>query len=118
MLKREAENPPNVDSKVWIYDIRSKIKNADLAVLFGSVLKKGKEANDVDILFVTDQERLNNLKKEIEDLQLISKKKMHPMFQNEQDIKDNIKRLDRPLLSAIKGIVVLGEEKIIEVLAG
>jgi len=44
LLKREAEQAP-AHVKMWIKELR-KIKNADAAVLFGSILRK-KEANDI-----------------------------------------------------------------------
>ena len=116
LLKREANDPPNVETKLWINGIREKIKSANLAILFGSVLRKGKEARDIDIVFITDQKRFDKLKKEIEEVDEIHTKKIHPIFQSEQDFKDNIKRQDKPLLSAIKGIVVFGEEKLIKIL--
>ena len=41
LLKREAEQVPAY-VKVWIKELR-KIKNADIAILFGSVLRKKEE---------------------------------------------------------------------------
>src|SRR3989344_1841186 len=55
LLKRESEQAlPYL--KVWIREIR-KIKNADAAILFGSVLRKQNEAKDIDIILITDQKR-------------------------------------------------------------
>lgn len=116
LLKREANNYPNVETKIWIQEIRQKIKSADITILFGSVLRNGKEAKDIDVVFVTDQKKLEKLKKEIENVNILHNKKIHPTFQSENDFKNNIKELDKPLLSALKGIVVFGEEKLIEVL--
>lgn len=114
LFKREAEqSAPYV--KVWISEIK-KIKKADAAILFGSVLRKHKEAKDIDVALVTDKKRFSKLKKEIEDINLINVKRLHPIYQTKEDFKKNIKKGDKALLNAIKGIVVFGEDKIISLL--
>ena len=111
LLKREAEQAPAY-IKRWIGDIR-KIKESDAAILFGSVLNRGGEANDIDVLLVTDQKRFKKLKKEVENINLINIKRLHPIYQSRNDIKINIKKGDKVLLNAMKGIVAFGESKII-----
>jgi len=113
LLKREAEQAP-AHVKMWIKELR-KIKNADAAVLFGSILRK-KEANDIDALLVTDQKRFSKVEKEVENINIINIKKLHPMYQSKKDIKTNIKKEDKALLSAIKGIVAFGEDKLINLI--
>jgi len=55
LLKREAEQThPYI--KVWIEDI-NKIKSADAAILFGSVLRKQKEAKDIDVVLIINKKR-------------------------------------------------------------
>ena len=103
--------PPQV--KRWVEELK-KIRNADIAVLFGSVLDKP-NPNDIDVLLITDQKRFPGLQQEIKDINEINIKKIHPMYQTNQDIIENIRKRDKPLLSAIKGIVIFGEERFIEV---
>jgi len=111
LLKREAEQiSPYI--KVWIKEIK-KIKNADIAILFGSVLQKQKQANDIDVLLITNQKKFSKLKKELKDINIINIKKLHPVYQTKQDLKRNIKKEDKPLLNSLKGIVVFGEDKLI-----
>ena len=113
LLKRESEQAPAY-IKMWVAELR-KIKNADAAILFGSILR-AKKANDIDVLLVTSQERFSKLKQEIEKINLINIKKIHPMYQSETDLKKNIDNGDKALLNAIKGLVVFGEDKIIDLL--
>src|SRR3989338_4334528 len=55
LLKMEAEQAhPYVKS--WVAEIR-KIKSADAAILFGYVLRKHKEARDIDAMLITGQKR-------------------------------------------------------------
>jgi abortive infection bacteriophage resistance protein len=114
LLKREGEySTPYI--KRWISEIK-KIKNSELAILFGSVLLKKETANDIDVLFVVNQKNFNELKKEIEQINKMNNKKIHPIFQSNQDIKDNIKKQEKVVLNAIKGIVIFGENALLEVI--
>src|SRR3990167_3869444 len=108
MLSRESPHA-NPQVKRWIEELR-KIKNVDIIVLFGSVLEKS-NPNDIDVLLITDQKRFPKLQQEIKELNEINIKKIHPMYQTYDDIIRNIKKRDKPLLNAIKGIVIIGEEK-------
>jgi len=114
LLKRECELS-NPYTKIWINEIK-KIKNADSAILFGSVLTKNKEARDIDVLFITDKEKFYKLKKEIEEINFINIKKIHPIYQTKEDFKNNIIKEDKVVLNAIKGIIVFGEDLIIKLL--
>ena len=111
LLKREAEQS-NPYIKMWISEIK-KIKSADAAILFGSTLKKHKDAKDIDILIITDKKRFPRLKKEIEEINSINIKKLHPIYQTKEDFIKNIKKGDKVVLNAIKGVIVFGEEIII-----
>ncbi|MBI5003202.1 hypothetical protein HZC31_07490 [Candidatus Woesearchaeota archaeon] len=114
LLKREAETShPYI--KRWIADIR-KIKSADVALLFGSVLRKHKGANDIDVLFITDQKRFEALKKEIEHINAMNPKKIHPVYQTRKDFTENIVKKDSIVLDALKGIIVCGEETLVKVM--
>lgn len=113
LLKRESESSTSYIKK-WINEIK-KIKSADSAILFGSILKKHKEAKDIDVLLITNKRKILKLKKEIEEINLINTKRLHPIYQTKEDIIKNIKK-DKILLNAIKGIVVFGEDLIIKLL--
>ncbi len=112
LLASEAVNAGSV-TKMWINEIR-KLKNADVAVLFGSVLRK-ENPNDIDVLFVTDQERFERLKEEVAERNRINIKPIHAVYQSSGDLVANIRKRDKVILKAIKGIVVIGEEKFIGV---
>lgn len=112
ILVREAQSAdPQI--KRWITELK-KIKNIEVVVLFGSVLEK-QDPHDIDVLLITDQKRFPKLQQEIKELNEINIKKIHPLYQTYEDIIKNIKKRDKPILNAIKGIVVFGEEKFIEI---
>ena len=114
LLKREAESSSGY-VKRWINDLKN-IKNANCGILFGSLLKKEKNAGDIDLLLITDNNKFPKLKKEVEEINEINVKKIHPMYQTKEDIKNNIKKKDKPLLNALKGIVIFGEDILMEIL--
>ncbi len=112
ILVRETQSA-NPQVKRWITEIK-KVKNADVILLFGSVLEKP-DPNDIDVLLITNQKRFPKLQQEIKELNEINIKKIHPMFQTHEDIVKNIKKRDKPILNAIKGIIIAGEEKFLEI---
>ncbi len=112
VLRREAECS-SAYIKRWVREVK-KLKNADIAILFGSVIKKEKGANDIDVLLVTNQSRFERLKKEVRELNKINEKNIHPVYQSSKDLQNSILKQDKVILDALKGIVVFGEEKLIE----
>ncbi|MFA4820306.1 MAG: nucleotidyltransferase domain-containing protein [Candidatus Aenigmatarchaeota archaeon] len=111
-LRSETEHAqPYV--KRWVNEIR-KLKNADMAILFGSVLRKGNDANDVDVLALTNQNKLEKLKEEIAELNKIGEKHIHAIYQSPKDLRSNIKKQDKVVLNTLKGIAAFGEDKLIE----
>lgn len=114
LLMREAEQAlPYV--KMWIREIR-KIKNADIAIIFGSVLVKQDKANDVDVLFVTEQKKFAGLKKEVESINKINVKKMHGIYTTLDILGISFKNREKAVFDAAKGIVAIGEDKFLELL--
>ena len=112
VLSREALYA-NPQVKRWIQELK-KVKNADMIVLFGSVLEKS-NPSDIDVLLVTDKKRFPRLQQEMKELNEMNIKKVHPMYQTYHDVIRNIKSRDKPLLNAIKGTVVIGEEKFLDI---
>lgn len=45
-----------------------------------------------------------------------SQKKLHPLYQTKDDLINNIKKEDKIILTAIKGIIIFGENVITEIL--
>jgi len=113
-LRTEAEHSSSY-VKRWISEVR-KLKNADAAILFGSVIKNGAGANDIDVLLVTSQNKFEKLKKEISGLNNINEKGIHAVYQTSEDLVQNIRKGDKIVLNALKGVVVFGEKELIEMI--
>ena len=111
LLREGQQASPQV--KRWISELK-KIKNAEIIILFGSVLEKP-NPNDIDVLLVTDQKKFSKLEQEIKEINNLNAKKIHPLYQAVGDIIQNVRKKDKPILNAIKGVIVFGEEKFQEV---
>ncbi|MBU0761020.1 MAG: nucleotidyltransferase domain-containing protein [Nanoarchaeota archaeon] len=115
LLKKEVEQAkPYV--KRWIEELK-KIKHAKAVILFGSVLTKEKEANDIDALILIDQKNFKTAQKELEEINLLNEKKIHPVYQTDEDLEKHVKTGDKIIPNAIKGIVVSGEDALTEILS-
>jgi len=104
------ENKRKLSSLAKTYAEEIEKFNADIIILFGSILEK-KEFNDVDVLFVTDNvKEVNKFCNEI-----LKNKPVNPLI---MPFKDFIKNKNGKIILEIinKGVVLRGEEKYLEAL--
>ncbi|MEK6898768.1 MAG: nucleotidyltransferase domain-containing protein [Nanoarchaeota archaeon] len=113
LLKREKEQA-NPYIKMWLKELK-KI-NSTASILFGSILTNEEKANDIDVLLIVNKDNIKNIKKEIESINVINQKKIHPLFQTKEDLTEQIKEKNKVILNALKGIFVSGEEALIEII--
>ncbi len=112
-LMEEAEQ----EHKRWLEEFKN-FEEAEIILLFGSVTRKTKTYNDVDLLLTVKQENYAALKKRIEEKNKILLKKIHPVFQAPNDLPENIKKKDAVVLDAIRtGVVLKGWMQFVEVIA-
>lgn len=101
--------------RVWVNDLEPVTGQADIAILFGSVLKKGREAGDIDVLLVFGRESLKNVEGAIEKLNRIKPKKLHAVYQTMDDLIENIKNRDKAILEEIRtGVILKGRGLLVE----
>ncbi len=101
--------------RVWIKDLEPVTEQAQIAILFGSVLNKGRGAGDIDILLVFDKKSLKKIEEGIERLNRIKPKKVHAVYQTMNDIIENIKKKDEAIIEEIRtGIVLKGRGFLVE----
>jgi len=91
-----------------------KFNHADIILLFGSVLK-GKDFNDVDVLFVSNQiKKVNDF---CLDISKIRTKPVVPLILKKEDLIKEIMHKKEAILDVIKhGILLKGEDVFMEVL--
>jgi len=100
--------------KMWVNRI-TEIKSASCAILFGSIIHKEKP-NDIDVVFVAQQKKFAKLREEIHKINVISKVKIHHIFQTKEDLISNIRKKDPAILKALQGVIVQGAEEYFDVL--
>ncbi len=91
-----------------------KFKDAEMFIIFGSVLK-GKEFNDVDILFLTNQtKKVHDFCLEISKIRT---KPVVPLIMKKEDLIKAMKNKKEVIFGMIKeGIVLRGESTFMEVI--
>ena len=109
----EKKTTPYISA--WIKDLESLRINTELAVLFGSILSKGREAADIDILLVFDKKNIMNIENSIDKLNKTKPKKIHAVYQTKEDFIKNIKKQDKAILEEIRtGIILWGRDFLVE----
>ncbi len=99
--------------KIYADELKN-FKDAELIILFGSILKK-KEFNDVDVLFVTAKTK--NVMEFCLEISKVRTKPISPLILKKQDLIQEIKNEKETILNIIKeGIVLKGEDKFIDVI--
>ena len=104
--------------KGWIHDLQSLAPCTKAIFLFGSILRKGKEAGDVDVCIIlsksADYKLLDSMVKKMNGQNRL---KIHPLYLTEKDFENKLKEKDKPLLEMVKNCVVVhGQELFVEVL--
>ncbi|MBU0457467.1 MAG: hypothetical protein ABH824_07475 [Nanoarchaeota archaeon] len=91
-----------------------KFKDAEMIIIFGSVLR-GKEFNDVDVLFLTNQtKKVNDFCLEISKIRT---KPVVPLILKQEDLIKAMKQRKEAILGMMKeGIVLKGESIFVEVI--
>jgi len=92
-----------------------KFKDAEMIVIFGSVLQRGKEFNDVDVLFITNQvKKVNNFCLEISKVKI---RPVVPLIMEREDLIKAMEQKKEAIINLIKeGIVLKGEAVFLEVM--
>ena len=91
-----------------------KFKDAEMIIIFGSVLR-GKEFNDIDVLFLTNQtKKVNNFCLEISKVRT---KPVVPLIMKKEDLIKAMKNKKEAILGMLKeGVVLKGESIFVEVI--
>lgn len=101
----------------WIDNFKGLESQIDFLILFGSILHSSKQANDIDLLIVTDKKNLSKVRENISKIQKSQVKKIHLNSFTISEFKEEINKKNKVFIDAIKkGIVLFGQEKFIKLL--
>lgn len=103
--------------KRWVEEFKDLEDKVKFLVLFGSIIKDVKKAKDIDILILVEKDKLNSVKKAIENIQKYTSKKIHPLIQTIDNFKRDVNEKNKVMSEIIKtGIVIYGQEEYIKTL--
>jgi len=98
----------------WRVNFADLEQEADFLVLYGSILKFPKEANDIDILSVAKKSRFVQIQKKVDRIQKTQSKKIHSINFTENEFKEELKKSNKAFIDSIKrGAVLFGHENFV-----
>lgn len=109
------QNELNDYSKVLEEDLEQ-LKSVTLScILFGSVIKEGSKARDIDVLLVLEKRNFKKVHNKLEEIKELKPKKIHDVMMTKEDLAKNIRKKDEVVLDIIRtGKVLWGSEIIVE----
>ncbi len=105
----KSEEPANPYVAVLEKDLQLLQQITYSAILFGSVLTKGLQASDLDVLVIINPKNLFALKAKIKEFESISPKKVHLIIQTKADMQKNLLKKDPVIMEVLqKGHILWG----------
>lgn len=99
----------------WRANFADLEQEADFLILYGSILKFPKEANDIDILSVAKKSRFLQIQKKVDKIQKTQSKKIHSINFTENEFKEELKKSNKAFIESIKkGAVLFGHENFVK----
>jgi predicted nucleotidyltransferase len=112
MLAKEAQNRQR-----WVEEFKETYSCSYVVILFGSILKKEKDANDIDLFIVLDRAKNEKLNEIITKKNAVLIKKIHSIKQTRDDLINNLRKKDPVMMSIMKeGIVLHGQGLLIDLI--
>ena len=102
----------------WMEELRAFIPFTKAILLFGSLLRKGKEAQDVDVCFILkDMKNYDKVRLKIKELNAGNRLKIHPLYITEDGFNKKLEGRDKPLVEVVKScVVVYGQDAFVRIL--
>ena len=103
-----------VKNQKWLSNFKELEDKVDFLIIYGSIIHSPKEANDLDILGITNKNKFLDIEKSIAEIQKTEIKKIHAINFTKEEFKAELKKQNKVFIDAIKkGIVLFGQEKFI-----
>ncbi|MFH1916864.1 MAG: hypothetical protein ABIJ21_06410 [Nanoarchaeota archaeon] len=86
----------------------------DFVIIFGSILHSPKEANDIDILCISEKEKFLGLERSLHEIRKAELRMIHAVQFTPNEFKNELKNRNPAFIDAIrKGVVLFGHERFI-----
>lgn len=99
----------------WLSNFTELENKIDFLIIYGSIIHSPKEANDIDILGVTNKNKFLEIEESIKRIQKTQIKKIHALSFTQTEFKQELEKPNKVFIDAIKkGIILFGQEKFIK----
>ncbi len=99
----------------WLDEFNDLYKHTEIVMIFGSIVKNPKNANDIDLLIISKKnDIIDNI---IKERRTISTRPIHVIKKTLNDFNESLKSRDEILLNIIQSCYILnGYDKLLEVI--
>ncbi len=103
----------------WLSSFEELENKVDFLLIYGSIIHSPKEANDIDVLGVTNKNEFLEIEESIKMIQKVQIKKIHAINFTPAEFKGELEKPNKVFIDAIKkGTILFGQEKFIEFMKG
>ena len=103
-----------IKNQRWINAFKDLENKVDFLIIYGSIIHSPKEANDIDIIGITN--KFPEIEKITSKIQKTHIKKIHPINMTEKEFKIELQKNNAFIDAVKKGIILFGQEKFIKFL--
>lgn len=99
----------------WRVNFEEIGNNTDFSILFGSILNQPKEANDIDLLAITNKKNFKAIEEIVIKIQKTQIKKIHLIDLTADEFSQELKKQNKTYIDAIKkGIILYGQDNFVQ----
>ena len=99
----------------WMANFKDLENNVHFLILFGSILNKPKEAEDIGILVITDKKSFKAIEEITLKIQKTLLKKIHFIDLTKEEFYQELKKQNKAYIDAIKkGVVLYGQDSFVQ----
>ena len=109
-LTQDAQN-----NQRWLSNFKELEDKVDFLLIYASIIHSPKEANDIDMLGITDKNNFQAIEDSINKIQKVQIKKIHSINLTQEEFKGELEKPNKAFIDAIKkGMILFGQEKFIK----
>lgn len=110
-----ALSEESVKQNRWISNFAELKNKINFLIIYGSILHSPKEANDIDIIIISDKKNFRKIDKTILKIQKTQIKKIHVLNFTSEEFKQELEKPNKSFIDAVKkGVILFGHDNFIK----
>ena len=105
-----------VKNNRWINAFKDLENKVDFLIIYGSIIYSSKEANDIDVIEITN--KFLEVEKIITKIQKTQMKKIHAINMAQKEFREELQKNNSFMDAVKKGIILFGQERFIKFMEG